>query len=244
MASKTILPAEPYKPQKEDNPLAQSSIRPMTIRLPSGIQRKFKDLATVKNMSQAQLIEELLKEHSAMEAAQAQTSDNTKTGPSGTIDFKPVLISRIGESINKKGKLIRVKGEMIYTEQNRMFKEATIFLDNLMEDYGIDVSSGDFLIFNTACIAKITHSEDPEANKHKFITWESVLLVSKKRMNEGILRNDWVSYSDSADEVLNQLSDYVDVGQRSAIGFVIPDCDGDEGIDFFVPKTARTKNHD
>ena len=108
MASKTILPAEPDKPQKEDNPLAQSSIRPMTIRLPSGIQRKFKDLATVKNISQAQLIEELLKEHSAMEAAQAQTSDNTKTGPSGTIDFKPVLISKIGESINKKGKLIRV----------------------------------------------------------------------------------------------------------------------------------------
>ena len=58
---------------------------------------------------------------------------------------------------------------MIYTEQNRMFKEATIFSDNLKEDYDIDVSSGDYMFFNTVCIAKITASEDLEVANYKDI---------------------------------------------------------------------------
>lgn len=60
MAPKPDLAAEPDNITAEENPPVQESIRPMTIRLPSEILRKFKDLATVKHMSQAQLIEELL----------------------------------------------------------------------------------------------------------------------------------------------------------------------------------------
>lgn len=242
-APKPDLAAEPDNITTEENPPVQESIRPITIRLPSETLRKFKDLATVKHMSQAQLIEELLKEHYAMESVHSQTNDTPTPGEPKPIVFKPILMSSIGESINKKGKQIKLTGEILYTEQNRMFKEATIFSDNLKEDYDIDVSSGDYMFFNTVCIAKITASEDLEVAKHKFITWESLLLASRKRMNEAILRNDWVSFSDSATEVLSSLSDYVYIVQRSGIGFAIPDCENDESNDFFVPKSAKTKKH-
>lgn len=211
-------------------------VRPITVRLNDQMALDFKTIAAENDMSQAQLIEKFIKDYKTNNSRGVQNTglDN------GIITFASLIFKKDNnDCINEMGYKVQFKGEIKYADQNRIYKEAIPYASAILNDYDIDVTNGDYMLFNTVCVVEVLSPILPNDIAYRYAVCESVIIASKKNMNEVVLRNDWFQFAEQPNELIGKLSTYVDVNQRVGISFAFSKVYEKDCMNRFIPKSLK-----